>query len=448
LGVGEQRLLAVPGLARYSLGGTCLRAHGLPKEEAILIKAVAPGNCDLWVRKSDGESEFRTVRVSQAATPELNPALERALGRLERTEVVIAGPGVVLRGRVRDLRESARIRAILDSFPKEVRDETEPDPALVREAERQLDAWIQATPSAHGLKLEREGTELYVRGGLERPAQRAAAEKRIRLIYPQARIEIDSLPDSAPTVYFRVFLLELKKSRFHSLGLAWPATQEAAFRVTSSAIADALALDVALNALEGDGSLKILSNPELVVRAPGDAELFAGGELPIQTHTHFSSEVSWKNYGLTLKLKVSQSSGERVRLEIFTEVSHLDPNSANGGIPGVQANRMRTQVDARYGQPLLLSGLLQEHVRKEAKGLPGLRDLPVLGALFGSEDYLNERSELVAILLPASAPPRDAMARLSRYSPRGLAPPPRQYVSPERERELRASNEWPWNALR
>ena len=73
--------------------------------------------------------------------------------------------------------------------------------------------------------------------------------------------------------------------------------------------------------------------------------------------------------------------------------------------------------------------------------------VPVLGTLFGSEDYLQDRSELVAILLPASAPPDNPMQRLAHTSPRGPAPPPRNWVSPEDERRLKTSPEWPWNAL-
>lgn len=448
LGQGEQRLLRIPGLQRYSLGGPALRGHSLPKQDALLLKGAAPGNSDLWVWKSDGSSEHRSVRVEKLVKGELAPALEKALGQLAETEVLIAGTGVVLRGQVKSLRECARIRALLDTFGKELKDETEPAEELIQGAYLRINTWIQNTPSARQLKLEREGRELFIRGGVERPALRLAAEKELRRLYPLAVIEMDSLPDSTPTVYFRVFLLELKKSRFHTLGLSWPAIQESAFRVTSSVITDALALDLALNTLEGEGSLKILSNPELVVRAPGEAELFAGGELPIQTKSHFSSNVTWKPHGLTLHLKVAQSSGERVRLEIFTEVSHLEASASADSIPSIQANRMKTQVDARYGQPLLLSGLLQQNMRKQAKGLPLLREIPVLGALFGSEDYLSERSELVAILLPASAPPRNPMSRLSRATPKGPVPTPRQWVSPEDERILRASPDWPWNGVR
>jgi Flp pilus assembly secretin CpaC len=419
----------------------------MERPSALLIKGVAPGISDLWVWKDDGESEHRTVRVEKTSVSELAPGLEKALGRLDETEVLLTGAGVVLTGQVTSVRESARIRALLDAFAKDVRDETEPADALLKDAESRIDRWIQANPAARGLKLEREGKALFVRGALEAPSRRAWAERELRRLYPMVNLELDSLPDTDPTVHFRVFLLELKKSRFHTLGLSWPAAQAGAFRVTTSGIEDALSLDVALNALEGDGSLKILSNPELVVRAPGEAELFAGGELPIHARSAYYSSVTWKNYGLTLHLKVIQSSGERVRLEIFTEVSSLDPSISQDDIPGIQANRMRTQVDARYGTPLLLSGLLQQNIREQAKGLPLLRRLPVLGALFGSEDYMNERSELVAILLPASAPPANPMDRLIRLTPKGVAPPPRQWLSPEQERALRQSPEWPWNAL-
>ena len=209
-----------------------------------------------------------------------------------------------------------------------------------------------------------------------------------------------------------------------------------------------LQLDVALQALEGEGSARILSSPELVVRAPGEAELFAGGEIPIETSSAYASNVTWKNFGLSLKLNVTATTAEKVRLDIFTEVSHLDQSiSSNSKIPGLQANRMKTQVDARYGVPLLLSGLLQQGTRESARGLPLLRQIPVLGLLFGSDDYLNERSELVAILLPSSSPPPAPLSKIMRYAPKGLLPPPRTWISPEDEKRLRSSNEYPWNAL-
>jgi Flp pilus assembly secretin CpaC len=448
LGQGEQRLLRIPGLARFALGSPCIRTHALDSSKnALLIKGICPGYGDLWISKADGSSEHRSIRVEKVAPGELTPPLERALGHLEEVEVLMAGSGVVLRGEITTVRESARIRALTETY-KEVHDETSPSDELLAQAKARIEAWIQANAQASGLMIEKQGQQLFVRGSLERPSLQLTAEKQLRAIFPGVMLELNTMPDTSPTVHFRVFLLELKKSRFHSFGLTWPAMQEGAFRVTSAGIQDALGLDVALQALETEGSAKLLSNPELVVRAPGEAELFAGGEIPIKSKSAYSSNVTWKNYGLTLHLKVTHSSGERVRLDIFTEVSHLDPTIAIDDIPGIQTNRMKTQVDARYGVPLLLSGLLQNGMREQARGLPFLRRLPILGSLFGSEDYLNERSELVAILLPASAPPEAPMSRVARFVPRGAVPAPRQWLSPEKERSLKASNEWPWNALK
>jgi Flp pilus assembly secretin CpaC len=145
---------------------------------------------------------------------------------------------------------------------------------------------------------------------------------------------------------------------------------------------------------------------------------------------------------------VTNTTSEKVRLDIQTEVSHIDQSMATkDGIPALQTNRMKTQVDARYGVPLLLSGLLQSENRENAKGLPFLRNIPVLGLLFGSEDYQNNRSELVAILLPSSTPPPAPIDKIMHYSPKGFLPPPQTWISPQDEKRLRSSNDYPWNAL-
>jgi type II secretory pathway component GspD/PulD (secretin) len=108
---------------------------------------------------------------------------------------------------------------------------------------------------------------------------------------------------------------------------------------------------------------------------------------------------------------------------------------------------MKTQIDARYGKPLLLSGLLQQNVRRQVKGLPLLKDIPILGALFGSEDYLNDRSELVAILVPSRDVPEAPLEKLARAFPTGDLPPRRELSDPKTERELKNDPNYPWNAL-
>ncbi len=459
LGEGEQRLIHIPNLRKYSLGSDSARMIVLPQtlssklgkktgQDTLLIKGVRPGYSDLWIWKSDGQSEHRTIQIEKWGLEKANPLLEKALSGLQETEVYHLGGGIFLKGTVHTLSEASQIRGLTDQFPNEIHDETEIDGKLLSQGIVQLEKWIQSNGYGSKIKLERQGGAVWVRGAFARPLEKSNAERQIRALYPPALLEFDSLPDRSPTVHFRVFLLELKKNGFYSLGLSWPPKVPNAFQITSFGIQEALKLDLALQALEGNGTAKILSRPELAVRAPGEAELFAGGEIPIRTVTHYSSSVTWKSYGLLLKLKVAQVAGDKVRLDIATEVSHLDPHLTEDHLPSLQANRMKTQVDAEFGKPLLLSGLLQEDLRREAKGLPVLKNIPILGSLFGSEDYLNERSELVAILLPLTNPPPAPMQKFERILPKGPVPPPRDWVPPEVERELKTSVNFPWNVFR
>lgn len=454
LALGEQRLLRVPGLERYSLGSDAIRAlrrdfRNAPEE--LLIKGVRPGGSDLWVWKQDGSAEHRTIRVEKSELPAAESPLARALSRLDEAEIIHSGAGIVLRGRISSLTESARIAALAQAFPKEVLDETELDPTLLEKGRERIASWIGGTAHAKRLSVEIRNGALFVSGAIEKASEQASLRKALLALFPAAQLRLDALPDDAPTIHFKVFLLELKKSVFRTLGLAWPGSQAAAFRVTTTAIQDLLQLDLTLQALEGEGNARILSNPELVVRAPGEAELFSGGELPISQRGLHYQNVSWRSFGLTLRLKVAQSTAERVRLDIQTEVSHLDPEIASEDrIPGIQSNRMKTQVDARFGVPLLLSGLLQQNARNQARGLPWLRQIPVLGPLFGSEDFLDQKSELVAILLPNAepphAPPLPSAERLSGI-PKGPLPPPRDFLTPSEEKRLRAERSYPWNVF-
>lgn len=404
LAPGEQRLIPTVGLERYSLGSDVVRALPPKDGDHLLVKGVKPGRSDLWFWKKDGSAEHRVIRVDPIPA-EVSPPLLQGLSQLNETEVFFAGNTATLRGTVRTAREMATIQSLVSAFAKEIRDETELSENLLNAGHQTLQDWLRNSAFSGRLRLDRMEGQLYLTGSVEKPMDEAAVIKKAKSLFPAVHVRIEVLPDDSPTVHFKVFLLELKRNRFGSFGLRWPSGQEGAFRVSSAGVESFLQLDIALQTLEGDGSLKVLSNPELVVRAPGEAELFSGGELPIHAKSQYYSSVTWKNFGLGLKLKVTHKAGDRVRLDISTEVSELDPTITGNDIPGIQANRMKTQVDARFGVPLFLSGLLQSSTRKHARGLPALRSLPILGALFGSEDYLNEKSELVAILLPSAAPP-------------------------------------------
>ena len=456
LAQGEQRILRIAGLLKYSVGNKVVRVTPLSRhfsksiierQESLLIKGMQPGTGDLWVWKQDGTTEYRTIRVEKITLTEVSPFLIKAVSRLEEAEVIFSGKGVILRGEIYSMKEVAKISSLSRFSSSEVSDETLLAEPLLKYSQAMLEKWLITTKYTSSLRIERVGRSLWLRGSLALPSEQQPLVKQARAVFPLIQTEIETLPDYAPTVFFKVFLLELKRKRFRSLGLLWSPQTTAGFQVTPGIIQSPIQIDLALQHLEGNGEAKILSNPELVVRAPGEAELFAGGELPIQVQSRRYSNVVWKNYGLTLRLKVTHTAGDRVRLEIYTEVSHLDSPQSADKIPGIQANRMKTQVDAQFGVPLYLSGLLQQSIREEARGLPLLRSLPVLGTLFGSQDYLKERSELVAILYPHSKPPFIDVKNESFRQPKGPIPAPRNWISPSEQKQLLESEDYPWNAL-
>jgi Flp pilus assembly secretin CpaC len=140
--------------------------------------------------------------------------------------------------------------------------------------------------------------------------------------------------------------------------------------------------------------------------------------------------VQWKPHGLSLKLKALHSTPERVRLELQTESSQLDP-TRNPDLPAITANRIKTQIDADYGRPLFLSGLIKRQDSSSRAGLPFFSSLPLLGPLFGRDGTSEQHTELIAILLPSASPPSPPMPRVVSDFPHGKVPAVRNGLLPE-----------------
>ncbi len=97
-------------------------------------------------------------------------------------------------------------------------------------------------------------------------------------------------------------------------------------------------------------------------------------------------------------------SGGRISLKINTEVSELSPENSittsGTAIPGLKVRRAETTVELPSGGSMVLAGLIQQKTKQDINGTPGLKDLPVLGALFRSRDFQTNQTELVVICTP------------------------------------------------
>ncbi|MBS1958632.1 MAG: type II and III secretion system protein [Bdellovibrionales bacterium] len=450
LEVGEQRSLSFPHLLRFSVSGESIRHTRIQRQ--ILIKAVKPGISQLQVLEgaslATGVPSVRLIRVERKKTLTRSGELLQALSNLRTLEIIDAGKNFVIRGVVRSNREGQVLAELRDRFADQITDETELAPEWVGS---QKPALLKILADYPRVELESLESGLSLHGTVATADAEKNLQRRVRAILPLTHFDIQTLRDQNATLYFKVYLLEMKRQAMHSFGIKWPTEHPMSLQVASFdsgwSLGGPTRIDLSIQAMTQKGQARILSSPELVVRCPGQAELFAGGELPIRQLSKFTDTVTWKSVGLALRLDVKEYSGEKVRLNIETELSHRDDTLANDKIPGIKSNRIKTQVDATMGRPLFLSGLLQDDWRKSFTGVFALADIPILGTLFKSEDFQNERSELVAILVPSREPPAEPIARVASGLPRGFLPLPRRPVDSARLDELRSDSNYPWNAL-
>jgi pilus assembly protein CpaC len=160
-----------------------------------------------------------------------------------------------------------------------------------------------------------------------------------------------------------------------------------------------------LRALEEDGLLHTLAEPNLTAISGETANFLAGGEFPIPVAQQLGTiSVEFKKFGIGLAFTPVVMSEGRISLKVSTEVSELSNQGAvvlsNITIPALKVRRAETVVELPSGGSLVMAGLLSDQSKQALSGYPGLKSLPVLGTLFRSRDYLKDETELVVLVTP------------------------------------------------
>ena len=174
----------------------------------------------------------------------------------------------------------------------------------------------------------------------------------------------------------------------------------------------------ALNALESSGFAYTLSRPSLVAMSGQSASFLAGGEFPVPVPTSGSDSYSiqYKEFGVRLNLTPTVIDRNRIVLKVAPEVSELDFNNGVtiGGtsVPALSIRRTDTSVSLADGESFIISGLVSTRNAAEVNRLPGLGNVPVLGAFFRSSSIDREERELLMIVTPHLVQPLAADAAL------------------------------------
>lgn len=163
--------------------------------------------------------------------------------------------------------------------------------------------------------------------------------------------------------------------------------------------AGGLQLSVLLEALESNGMVRTLAEPNLTALSGATATFLAGGEFPIPTESESGgTTIEFKPFGVQLSFTPTVVANRIINLSLNAEISSIGEIIAATGAPAVNTRSASTVVEMRDGDSFAIAGLLQDDFRSSVGEVPWLGDLPILGALFRSSSYQRSQSELVIII--------------------------------------------------
>lgn len=161
-----------------------------------------------------------------------------------------------------------------------------------------------------------------------------------------------------------------------------------------------------IDALESEGYVTILAEPNLTALSGETAGFLAGGEFPIPIpNAGFGTiSIEFKEFGVGLNFRPTVLSENKINLQISQEVSQLSEAGAINvnqvSVPAITTRRASTTVELASGQSFAIAGLLQSSVNQTSEKLPWLGDIPILGTLFRSERFQRQETELVILVTP------------------------------------------------
>ena len=239
-------------------------------------------------------------------------------------------------------------------------------------------------------------------------------------------------------VMLKVTLAEVQRSIIKQMGIdlsasmnygtavvkfnnANPFTANSAALVPSNALTTSFgatpSVQATLRAMESAGVVRTLAEPNLTAISGESATFISGGEFPIPTGVTCQTTtsgaigncvqtVSFKKFGISLNFTPVVLTEGRISLRVMTEVSEVSTDNAlTGGaggttIPSIKTRRAETTLEIPSGGAMAMAGLIQDQTKQAINGLPGMSQLPILGSLFRSRDFVNNQTELMVLVTP------------------------------------------------
>ncbi|MDR3469155.1 MAG: type II and III secretion system protein family protein [Xanthobacteraceae bacterium] len=308
------------------------------------------------------------------------------------------------------------------------------DIAVTRDLNGVRAALRQSFP-ASDIQIEGVGDAVILSGSANSPQDaQQAADIATRLAGDAVKVVNNIIVRGRDQVMLKVTVAEVQRNILKQLGVdlnangtvlsftnSNPFTVNGSPLVAGNAITGAFpSVTATLRAMESAGVIRTLAEPNLTAISGESATFVAGGEFPIpqgyscDPTTHVcTTSIGFKKFGISLNFSPLVLTEGRISLRVMTEVSELSTDNAINvtqqvsastsnsiTIPSIRTRRAETTLEIPSGGSMALAGLIQEQTKQAINGLPGLTQLPVLGALFRSRDYVNRQTELMVLVTP------------------------------------------------
>jgi pilus assembly protein CpaC len=292
-----------------------------------------------------------------------------------------------------------------------------------------------------GINIEGVGDSVILTGSVSSPIEaQQAGELAARLVGSADKVVNGIVVRGRDQVMLKVTVAEVRRDIIKQMGVDLSASMNYGTAVVNfnntnpftansgplvpgngfspSAITKGLpSVTATLRAMESAGVVRTLAEPNLTAISGESATFISGGEFPIPTGVTCQTStsgvigqcvqtVSFKKFGISLNFTPVVLSEGRISLRVMTEVSEVSTeNSLTGGaggttIPSIKTRRAETTLEIPSGGSMAMAGLIQEQTKQAVNGIPGIDSLPVLGALFRSQDFINNQTELMVLVTP------------------------------------------------
>ncbi len=399
----------------------------------LVVLAKAPGETTLYAWDHSGRHTYRVVVEAPAAGTNPQDVAERlrtALGN-DRIKVSTLEDALILEGTVGSAAEAKRAETMAAILSPNVRNllQVEAAPTAAPPSDdyaRQLNETL-ATP---GVTVRATGPSTLVVSGRV-PEADADRIRRILASTDKSVTVVDGLTVAnrpLQQVQLRARVVDINRTKLKNLGVNWGQVNEEnsgtgkkifltdqpfLFGLSNSSFSRLLPIGARLNALVQENAARILSEPNMLVLEGSEGSLLVGGEFPIpilqSTTGGGAVTVTYKPFGVSLKMKPSVVEGDEVTMQIAPEVSLLDFTNAvtlNGTtLPSLRTRREDTTIRMRAGQTLAIGGLIENNYSKTVSRIPLISKIPILGELFKSKSWSRNESELVILITPEIVAP-------------------------------------------